>query len=1126
MKADGLDLAGEDAAIDVPAFGHAVVDRGTSAPRHGAARVEVAAVVDGAGDRTEARLPLLAKGVKHVDGRSGLIETGRGDAAETFLEVPEDAIPGSTRLVLVLQPGVEPAILEALLALDLFPYGCVEQTVHRYLPAIEALEALKAAGSPAASALARLEDSVRRGAARLKSLQNPDGTFAWFRGQGTLVMTAYGLLGLTGARGLGVPDLDDPVQRAVGATKRLLPQGDEDARAFAHWALARAQALDGDAYAATFRRRDDDLSVIGLAHLTLAAKTAGRSFDVEQLARLIVARRVEDGTQTYWKAKSGDCFLGSDREATGLAVRALIEADAASPHAERGLAWLLARRPQGLAGTTKESAAFVGAAAAYVRTQRVQGFGGTVDVLLDERVVHTLRTGAAAPAASALRVVLPGGEALAPGRHRVAFRLAGEGRLAWALRLDCARAVEGLPGEEHGLLVERRYLAPERELLEGETPASRPGYEILRPAARPKWEPKAVEQVPSGAPVLVRVTLTAPRDLEYVVVEDALPAGFEVVAASPRGAFDWQERRDARQVFFLTRVPKGTTVLEYLLQATHLGRFTALGASASALYAPEIHGRSSGAVLSVVPRAPDAAGGETTPTPDELFAKAKELLAKKQLDDGKRILVALKEGQPLRDEVLEELEALLLDAAIQQDDAPGIVRAREELSRRNASRIPAGLDPSRAIARAYRTVGQHEVAGTLLRDLVARGLALEADWAQTLAGRGREVDGLDALTSALQGQPASNAAAALSFKAAQRWRELRRPAGRGERPAGKPMDAEMVDSLHSLTAHFAAHPVADPAGYALVEALRRSKDTGAAGAAGEAFLRRFPESVFADDTRFFLAETRYRAFEETPTPDVARAVREAADPLTKDGRFLRPDGSAQNVSEFRERAHHLLGRVAHVLGDLDLAERHYRAAPSVEDAREALAWLTAKTLSGDESVVRVGPGPASVPLRYRNVEKAVLRAYPVDVQVLFAVRKTLEGLNRIDLSGITAQRQWEVDLPKVPGRREGRLDADLGVPADAFGAWLVIAKAGDLEAATLVVKTGLTAELQRVGGKVRVHVRDAAGAPVRGAYVAVSNGQAIRARGLTDARGLLEAPEVGGTAFAVASKGDQVALAR
>jgi outer membrane protein assembly factor BamD (BamD/ComL family) len=724
-------------------------------------------------------------------------------------------------------------------------------------------------------------------------------------------------------------------------------------------------------------------------------------------------------------------------------------------------------------------------------------------------------------------VALPGVASLAPGRYTVAFRLAGEGRLAWALRLECARAQESLPAEEHGLLVERRYLAPEKELLAGETPAAKPGYEILRPAARPKWEPRALTQVGSGESILVRLSVTAPRDLDYVLVEDALPAGFEVVAGSVRGPFDWEERRDARQVFFVTRVPKGVVTLEYVIQATHLGSFTALGTTVLALYAPEIHARAAGASLTVTPRGPaSAGGGEITPTPDELYAQARALLAKKERVPARQILKALRQEQPLTDEIIEEIEALLLGIAIDEQDAPEIVRAREELLRRNGARIPSDLDAARAIAAAYRTVGQHEAAGTLYRDLVARGLALRGGWSATLAQRGREIEGLDALGLAMRVQPVSNASASASFAAAQRWRELRRPEGRGGRPAGKPMADETLDALWSVTAHFAAHPVADPAGYALVEGLRRAKDLAGADRAGEAYLRRFPESVFADDTRYFLAETRFRSFEEAPGAATAKAVRDTAEPLTRQGRYLQPGGGFNEWSDFRGRAFHLLARVAHVLGDLDKAAELYAQAQGIEDAREALEWLRATGLSLDDTVVKLGAGPALLPVRYRNLEKVELRSYPVDLQVLFAVRKTLDGLNRIDLSGIAPARRWEVPLPAVAGRLPGATTLDVGMAPEAYGAWLVVAKAGDLEASTLVLKTGLTAELQRVGEKVRVHVRDAAGQPVRGAYVAVSDGQRIRARGLTDGRGLFEAPGVGATAFAVASKDEQVALAR
>jgi hypothetical protein len=57
-------------------------------------------------------------------------------------------------------------------------------------------------------------------------------------------------------------------------------------------------------------------------------------------------------------------------------------------------------------------------------------------------------------------------------------------------------------------------------------------------------------------------------------------------------------------------------------------------------------------------------------------------------------------------------------------------------------------------------------------------------------------------------------------------------------------------------------------------------------------------------------------------------------------------------------------------------------------------------------------------------------------------------------------------------------------------------------------------------------VTDAAGRGVRGAYVTVSDGTTIKARGLTDGRGAFEAPGVGAKPFVVASEGDRYAVAR
>ena len=64
--------------------------------------------------------------------------------------------------------------------------------MHRFLPALMAREALIQSGSLEAERIAALSKAARRGARRLSNLQNPDGSFGWFRGRGgNLAMTAY-----------------------------------------------------------------------------------------------------------------------------------------------------------------------------------------------------------------------------------------------------------------------------------------------------------------------------------------------------------------------------------------------------------------------------------------------------------------------------------------------------------------------------------------------------------------------------------------------------------------------------------------------------------------------------------------------------------------------------------------------------------------------------------------------------------------------------------------------------------------------------------------------------------------------------------------------------------------------
>ncbi len=132
---------------------------------------------------------------------------------------PEGAVAGATRLSVVLYLDLDAAILDGLAYLEVFPYGCVEQTVHRILPAAWARKALLAAGSPDAKRLDALDETLRLTVARLRNLANDDGSYGWWRGgRGDVAMTAYALFALVEADRAGV----EGASREVARTQQAL----------------------------------------------------------------------------------------------------------------------------------------------------------------------------------------------------------------------------------------------------------------------------------------------------------------------------------------------------------------------------------------------------------------------------------------------------------------------------------------------------------------------------------------------------------------------------------------------------------------------------------------------------------------------------------------------------------------------------------------------------------------------------------------------------------------------------------------------------------------------------------------------------------------------------------------
>ena len=170
---------------------------------------------------------------------------------------------------------------------------------------------------------------------------------------------------------------------------------------------------------------------------------------------------------------------------------------------------------------------------------------------------------------------------------------------------------------------------------------------------------------------------------------------------------------------------------------------------------------------------------------------------------------------------------------------------------------------------------------------------------------------------------------------------------------------------------------------------------------------------------------------------------------------------------------------------------------------------------------------ATFPVQYRNVGEIRFKAYPVDLQVLFAVRRTLEGLNRIDLSGIAPALEWSL-TPKdgkdhawheTAGRAARGQGRGRGVPRGRQGRR---PRDQHRRAQDRPARSCSSASARRSASTSPTPPARASAAPTSPSPTAT----AIKARGQTDGRGLFEAPGVGAKPFVVVSLDDRYAIAR
>ncbi len=610
--------------VDLPAGGHTRVSWWGSVQDVAALDLTFSAEAGSLQDVTRPEnglLPVLRYQAPQTFGTAGVLE--EPGARLELVSLPRSFTPIGGELRLELSPSLSAVVLDGLTALEVFPRDFTEPVLSHLLPNLAAYRMLREFHLEDEALRGQMEKAVAGSVDRLVLLQNEDGGWGWAAGAASdSYISSYVLFGLDQAAQSGLfvdPQVIQDGQAYLSAALWKPSVSAEawqiDRLAFQHFALQQS-GWRGDDPTALFGFRDR-LSPWGQAFLALALET--RSPGDERARTLLSdlqasASRTASGASWQdpnpaWRSWSTPNFT------TAAAAYAIARLDPASPLLTDAVRFLvLHRRPSGAWASSYESAWTL---LALVETIRGTGdlqaaYAYTGDLNGSPLVAGQVENPAGALNPVSAGVPLAALRAEQPNALQIQ-RGEGAGRLYYRAYLQVDRPVQDAPAVERGISITRQYY--------------RAGQDCRREVCRPVGEVDLADP----QPLLVRLTLSVPEDMYYVVVEDVFPAGAEALNPrlktaqqnlAPEEPLPEGEQRPAayaqenpleqgwgwwlfqdpqitsqRIRWVVDYLPAGTYELTYRLTPFLAGEFRLIPARAYQFYFPEVEASSAGGVL-------------------------------------------------------------------------------------------------------------------------------------------------------------------------------------------------------------------------------------------------------------------------------------------------------------------------------------------------------------------------------------------------------------------------------------------------------------------------------------------------------------------------------------------------
>lgn len=472
------------------------------------------------------------------------------------LSLPDGFVPSD--LHISLSRGQVAHSLDGLAYLIEYPYGCVEQTMSRFLPAV----VVKAAARDLPldlppNVVARLPDVISKGLQRLYSFQRPDGGWGWWaQDQASDRMSIYVFGGLARSQLAGVAVEQTVLERGAAYLNARLPQLDPPTRAAAYHALALAGRADKPQLQ-TFSTQLASESAHTRCTAALACRAAGLTKEGQSLWK----------TLADWQPTSAAEL--ADKLSAQLAFGDAI------PAANATAALLCSLRQGHRWDSTQTTATAITALAQVLQYTTASAPAKTMRIKVADQVALDARDDQLTK--SIFRVRLTGPQ-IAHNQLPIRFETDPAPATLYAVTATGYQRLDNAQPTGTAIRLTRAYTT-----LDGQPLVT----------ARPS-------QV-----IAVNLTLHLDRPQEYLIIEDFRPSIFEYAGEDLTGPaasrISNAEFRDDRAALFFTALPAGQHTLTYYLRAQTKGQSHALPAAAYPMYNEKQKGESATAQLTVNP---------------------------------------------------------------------------------------------------------------------------------------------------------------------------------------------------------------------------------------------------------------------------------------------------------------------------------------------------------------------------------------------------------------------------------------------------------------------------------------------------------------------------------------------